>query len=107
MRSLRLLSVLLCVSASLAFAQQPATSGTNVLHKFARPIGKETYSIAVSGGTYTLSSHFLFTDRSTPVPLETEFTAHTADMLPVSYSAKGKSSRLSPMDDTMALPMRC
>ena len=47
MRCLRLLSVFLCVSASLASAQQqPATSGTFVLHKFAQPIGKETYGIA-------------------------------------------------------------
>ncbi|ADW70803.1 amidohydrolase family protein [Granulicella tundricola] len=103
MRSLRLIYAFLFMSASLTFAQQPATSGIFVLHKFAQPIGKETYSIAASGDTYTLRSHFLFTDRSTPVSLETTFTAHTADMLPLSYAAKGKSSRLSPMDDTMTL----
>jgi hypothetical protein len=27
------------------YAQQPSTSGTFVLHKFAKAIGKETYSI--------------------------------------------------------------
>ncbi len=101
MRSLRLISAFLFVPASLTFAQQPSMSGTFLLQKFAQPIGKETYSIEASGDTYTLTSHFLFTDRSTPVPLETTFTAHSVDMLPVSYAAKGKSSRLSRMDDTM------
>ncbi len=101
MRFLHLMSASLFVIGSLTFAQQPATSGTFVLHKFAQPIGQETYSITTSGDTYTLNSHVLFTDRSTPVPLETTFTAHAADMFPVSYAAKGKSARRSPMNDTM------
>jgi hypothetical protein len=101
MYALRSISACLLVTATLALAQQPATSGTFVLHKFAQPIGKETYDITASGDTYTLKSHFLFTDRSTPVPLETTFTARTADMLPISYMAKGKSSRLSPMNDML------
>src|ERR1700753_655059 len=87
------------VAASAAMAQQPATSGTFVLHKFAQPIGRETYSIAMNGDDYTLSDHFLFTDRSSPVPLEATFTAHAADMMPVKYEAKGRSSRISPMVD--------
>jgi hypothetical protein len=89
--------------ASVALAQQPASSGTFVLHKFAQPIGKESYAIADSDQTYTLTSHFLFTDRSRPVPLETTFTATTADMTPVAYTAKGRSSRQSVMDDTLAV----
>ena len=89
------------MSGSLAFAQQLAATGTFVLHTFAQPIGKETYNIVAADGTYTLSSHFFFTDRSTTVPLETTFTAHTADMQRVRYAAKGKSSRLSPMNDTI------
>ena len=101
MRALRLISALFFFPLLHLGAQQPAESGTFVLHKFAQPIGKETYSIARSGDIYTLTSHFLFTDRSTPVPLESTFTAHTADMLPVRYAAKGKSSRLSQMDDTI------
>jgi hypothetical protein len=96
-----LFSAFLLLHASLIIAQLPAASGTFVLHKFAQPIGKETYAIAINGDSYTLSDHFLFTDRSTPVPLEPTFTAHTVDMMPVKYEAKGKSSRLSPMVDTI------
>ena len=88
---------------SLVLAQQPASSGTFVLHKFAQPIGKETYTIESAGQTYKLTSHFLFTDRSSPVPLETTFTAKTADMMPVSYTAKGRSSRMSTMEDAIAV----
>jgi hypothetical protein len=89
--------------AVTAFAQQPATSGTFVLHKFAKVLGQETYSIETKGDTYTLTSHFLFTDRSSPVPLETTFVAATADMAPRSYAAKGKSSRLSEMNDSFTI----
>ncbi len=84
-------------------AQEPDASGTFVLHKFARPIGKETYSIAAKGDEYTLISHFTFTDRGTAVPLETTFTARSEGMVPVSYVAKGKSSRLSEMNDAVTV----
>jgi imidazolonepropionase-like amidohydrolase len=100
----RSLSLALLLAASLpASAQQPATSGTFVLHKFARSIGKETYSIQTSGDSYTLTSHFLFTDRNTPVPLETTFTASIADMAPKTYAAKGRSSRFAAMDDSFTV----
>ena len=82
-------------------AQAPADSGTFVLHKFARPIGQETYSIAHDGDTYTLTSHFSFTDRGSTVPLDTTFVAHSNGMAPVSYTAKGRSSRMSKMDDSV------
>ena len=89
--------------ASSAVAQQTAASGTFVLHKFAKAIGSETYSIETKGDTYTLTSHFLFTDRGSKVPLQATFEARTADMVPVSYAAKGKASRLSEMDDSVAV----
>ena len=66
-------------------AQQPELSGTFVLHKFAKAIGGETYAIELKKDTYTMTSHFLFTDRDSPVPLETTFTARTDGMVPVSY----------------------
>jgi hypothetical protein len=93
----------LALSAATLSAQQPATSGTFILHKFAKAIGKETYSIQTTGDTYTLTSHFLFTDRGSPVPLETTFTAATADMAPKAYAAKGQSSRQSEMNDSFAV----
>jgi len=91
------------LSAACAFAQQPSASGAFILHKFAKAIGKETYSIETKGDTYTLTSHFLFTDRSTPVPLETTFTARTADGSPLAYAARGQSSRSSAMNDTLTV----
>jgi hypothetical protein len=87
--------------ASTSGAGQTTTSGTFVLHKFAREIGSETYSIVAKDETYTLTSHFLFTDRGHKVPLETTFVAAAADMTPRSYAAKGQASRLSNMDDTL------
>jgi hypothetical protein len=88
---------------STSGAGQTATSGTFVLHKFAREIGSETYSIVAKDETYTLTSHFLFTDRGHKVPLETTFVAAAADMTPRSYAAKGQASRLSNMDDTLTV----
>jgi hypothetical protein len=88
---------------TLAVSQQPSTSGTFVLHKFAKPIGSETYSITASDGKVTLTSHFKFTDRGTEVPLETNFVADSSTMTPISYSAKGKASRQSAMDDAVTV----
>lgn len=65
-------------------AQQPATSGTFILHKFAQPIGKEAYK-----------------DRNSPVPLETTFTSPTDGMMPVRYSAKGRSARMFEIEDSI------
>jgi len=68
---------------TFAVSQQPSTSGTFVLHKFAKPIGSETYSITASDGKDTLTSHFKFTDRGTEVPLETTFVADNSTMTPI------------------------
>jgi imidazolonepropionase-like amidohydrolase len=95
--------VLACFTCAAASAQQQATSGTFVLHKMARAIGKETYSIETQGAGYTLNSHFLFTDRGEAVPLETTFIANSADMSPHSYVAKGRASRASEMDDVVTI----
>ena len=84
-------------------AQQTASSGTFILHKFANPIGTETYSIETKNDTYILTSHFLFTDRGTKVPLESTFTARTRDLSPLSYRAKGKASRFAEIDDSVTV----
>ena len=97
------ITFVIACSACTAAAQQPAASGTFQLHKFAKAIGKETYSIETKGDGYTLTSHFLFTDRGSPVPLETTFVAQTADMSPRSYVAKGRASRQSEMDDVLTV----
>ena len=100
-RLARLAAIVVLFLGSLAVAQQTSTSGTFVLHKFAKAIGSETYSIEAGGGNYTLTSRFKFTDRGTEVPLETTFVAANATMTPISYSAKGKAARQSSMDDVV------
>jgi Amidohydrolase family len=99
--SRRLPVLLLLLSFTGLCAQPPETSGKFVLHKFAKAIGEETYSIESKGDAYTLTSHFLFKDRGSAVPLESTFVARAADGMPVSYAAKGRSSRLSEMDDAV------
>ncbi len=101
-RAIIALTVLLLAAATL-IAQQPATSGKFKLHKFAKAIGQETYTIESTADTTTLKSRFLFTDRGSPVPLQTTFVLHTADGTPVSYTAKGRASRLAGMDDSLSV----
>ncbi len=98
----RVFCIALLVATCLR-AGPPAGSGTFVLHKFAKAIGKETYSIDQHAGTYTLTSHFEFTDRGTKVPLETRFVVRANGLVPISYEAKGKSSRASDMDDALTV----
>ena len=93
--------VALALLPAACMAQQPASSGVFVLHKFAHAIGRETYSISEHGDAYMVESHFLFTDRGKPVPLDTTFIARAADMKPRSYSAEGYASRGSEMDDAV------
>ncbi len=102
-RLISLAIILALISTCGAAAQQTATSGTFALYKFAKELGTETYSIESKGETYTLSSHFLFTDRGRKVPLETTLVAATAGMTPRSYAAKGQASRMSNMDDTLTV----
>lgn len=101
--ALVILALFVGLSLGSSAAQQPATAGTFTLHKMAKANGTETYAIATKGDQYTLTSHFKFTDRGSPVPLETTFVAHTADMMPVSYVAKGRASRQSAMLDSIAV----
>jgi hypothetical protein len=100
---LRLTVVVAWFFSGAVVAQQSPTEGTFVLHKFAKAIGSERYAIAATADTYTVTSHFKFTDRGTEVPLETTFVANSATMKPISYSARGKSSRISEMDDAVTV----
>lgn len=45
------------VHADHAAANEPETSGTFLLHKFAKAIGTATYSISSNGQSCTLMSH--------------------------------------------------
>ena len=93
----------LLLSPICLYSQHPESSGKFILHKFAKAIGEETYSIQTNGENSTLTSHFQFKDRGQAVPLETTFTVHTADDVPVSFAAKGHSSRLSELDDSVTV----
>ena len=98
-RSLRIF-LLLGVAAVPASAQTTQTSteaGTYRLYKFEQAIGEETYRIERSDASVVLTDKFLFTDRGTPVPLDTTFRA-AADLTPQSFESKGKGSRLSNID---------
>lgn len=98
------------VAAVLAFASSsihaqtapPNEQGTFVLHKFARAIGKETYTLERKDGQLLLTSDFLFTDRGTPVPLKTEYRA-TDESHPLSLTTRGNSSRSSELNDDFSI----
>ena len=93
----------LLLSPICLYSQHPESSGKFVLHKFAKAIGEETYSIQTNGENSTLTSHFQFKDRGQAVPLETTFILHTSDSAPLSFTAKGRSSRSSEMDDAITV----
>ena len=102
-RSLALAALLSLLSLpSSAQTPSAAEQGSFVLHKFARAIGKESYTIANDQGRLVLHSDFSFKDRGTEVPLKTEFTA--ADVThPLTLKSDGQSSRQSPMHDSFTL----
>jgi Amidohydrolase family len=71
--------------------------GTFRLHKFAQPIGDETYTITSDRTGLVIESHFTFTDRGTQVPLTATLRA-TRDYTPRSFSISGSTSRFSKVD---------
>lgn len=97
------LLVIAFATAAYGYAQQPSAAGTFVLHKFAKAIGRETCSIDQSAEFRTLTSHFLFNDRGTDVPLDTTFVSKTKDMTPILFKTSGKSARPYQMDDLLTV----
>jgi hypothetical protein len=75
-------------------------SGKWKLYKFGQAIGEETYAIRRDGGALEMTDHFEFTDRGSKVPLETTFRS-SPDLTPLSFTTKGKSSRLSTLDNSI------
>src|SRR5689334_6311013 len=90
-------------SAPAQQSARPNADSAFVLYKVGKAIGRETYTISQLGATYQVTSHFEFTDRGKKVPLDTKFVARTGRMIPVSYLAKGKSSRFSDLDDQVTV----
>jgi imidazolonepropionase-like amidohydrolase len=91
------INLLLFGHASAQPAGNLVESGKYRLYKFEQPIGEETYTIRREAGSLVLTDTFLFTDRGTPVPLDTVFRA-APDLTPRSFESHGKSSRSSNVD---------
>ena len=112
LRVVRIFSLLAACGllATSVYGQQPATaSAGNVveqssfrLHKFEQPIGQETYTIEQRDHSLLVSSNFKFTDRSTDVPL-TATLKLADDLAPTAFEIKGKNSRLTTIDDAVAI----
>lgn len=74
--------------------------GKFILHKFAQPIGLETWQVTRRSGGYQLSDTFEFKDRGSPVPLTMQFAYDKAGG-PQAFTIKGKNSRLSEIDQSV------
>ncbi len=94
-RALRPLLVCFSLVATSVAAQNE--TGTFRLHKFAQPIGEETYTISRDGDALTLEASFSFTDRGSAVPLNATLRA-ASDYTPRSFVINGRTSRLSTID---------
>lgn len=93
----------LLVAASLSWAQTVsagAEQGMFHLHKFEQLIGSEKYTLNSSQSELVLKSDFKFTDRGDEVPLTTSLTMEK-DLTPRDFQIKGKTSRFSPIDDSI------
>jgi hypothetical protein len=71
--------------------------GAFTLFKFEQPVGQEQYEIQPAGTGSVLTSIFSFTDRRTPVPLNTTLQVDAA-LAPVHFVIKGKAARTSVID---------
>lgn len=93
---------ILCVATHAQDYAPFADTGTFVLHKFQQAIGRETYTTFRKGGELTYKVDFSFTDRSSRVPLQATMTT-TRYLDPVSFAIKGKTSRITRIDDSITL----
>jgi imidazolonepropionase-like amidohydrolase len=97
-----LFATLLLASTGHAKDATPVEQDVFVLHKFARAIGQERYSIRQDHEELTVTSDFKFTDRGTDVPLNAVYRAKD-NAHPLSLKVDGKSSRHSDLHDEFAL----
>jgi imidazolonepropionase-like amidohydrolase len=77
-----------------------AEEGKFRLHKFAQPIGEETYHITRDGDSLAVKMDFKFTDRGTPVPLTASFRGAN-DLTPQAFEIKGKPARITEIDQAV------
>lgn len=81
---------------------QAIDSGSFYLHKFAQNIGKETYRVTKTGNEIIYDVDFKFTDRGTPVPLQTRLVLSSKGE-PISLVTKGNTSRFSTINDSIII----
>src|SRR5919205_452817 len=97
---------LVLASAAHARAQGAAPavveSGRFRLHKFEQPIGEETYEVTREGDSLVVKSNFKFTDRGTPVPLETTLRTKQ-NLTPEFFEIRGKTARGSTIDTSVEI----
>ena len=98
----RLLAAALACLPTCAQAQAPADSATYVLHKFAQPIGRETYRLTRTAQADTYDVRFRFVDRGSAVALRARLATTPAGE-PLALVVKGQTSRFSTIDDSVAL----
>lgn len=100
-----LLLTLAAACPTVSFAQTELKApvieqGKFRLHKFEQPIGEESYEVTPDGDSLAVAINFKFTDRGTAVPLTVRFRG-ARDLTPQSFDIKGKTSRLSEIDQTV------
>jgi imidazolonepropionase-like amidohydrolase len=93
----------ICSLAALlitALTAQPVEKGKFILHKFARPIGDETYEVTRSGDSLVTQSTFQFSDRGAKVALTSTLRTN-GELTPLHFEIKGQTSRLSRIDSAV------
>jgi imidazolonepropionase-like amidohydrolase len=75
-------------------------TGSFIIHKFAQPIGRESYTVKHSGNGVTYLINFHYTDRGSPVNLKDSINFN-AKGEPVSYRIRGGTSRFSSVNDSV------
>ena len=92
------------LAPAIARAQVPAPtdSATFLLHKFEQRIGQETYHLTRAAQAHTYDVNFRFVDRSSPVALRAQLVVTPAGE-PLRLAVKGQTSRISSINDTIAI----
>src|SRR5258706_8672760 len=93
----------LCLAVSLLIAAatgQPIEKSRFILHKFARPIGEETYEVTRDGDSLITHPSFQFVDRGRKVALDATLRT-SLDLTPQHFEIKGQTSRITRIDDAV------
>jgi imidazolonepropionase-like amidohydrolase len=86
-------------------AQPVFDSGTFILHLVAKPAGKETFSLTPTSSGQRLKSHFEYSDRGAPVPLDFTFDGDS-ELRPIALAITGKSTRFSTLQENITVRSR-